>query len=128
MGLVIRIVHWRKPLALGLPSREFALTRATLSSFQADLVLLRIQLEVCRLANMSFAASLARGLRLVGTETRNRKQDKWAIREVESFTTIYFRRLGRVNESQLFRFLLPFTLALSDLQAPLELLFCCPYF
>jgi hypothetical protein len=56
------------------------------------------------------------------------EQDKWAIREVEGFAPIYFRRLGRVKGSQLFRFLLPFALALSDLQAPLELWFCCPYF
>ncbi len=36
--LVMRIVHSRKPLAFGSPSREFAMTRATISSSQADLV------------------------------------------------------------------------------------------
>ncbi len=41
-GLVMRIVHWRRPLALASPSREFALTRATLSRSLADLVLLLI--------------------------------------------------------------------------------------
>ena len=36
--------------------RAFALIRATLSRFQADPVLLRIQHESCRLPNMSLAA------------------------------------------------------------------------
>ena len=35
----MRMVHWRKPLALGSPSSAFALTSATLSRSQADLVL-----------------------------------------------------------------------------------------
>ena len=43
--LVMRMVHSRRPLSPVSPSREFALTRATLSRFQADPVLLRIQLE-----------------------------------------------------------------------------------
>ena len=38
-GLVMRIVHSRRPLALASPSREFAITRATLSGSQADLIL-----------------------------------------------------------------------------------------
>ena len=36
---MMRIGHSRKPLALGSPSRAFALIRATLSRSQADLVL-----------------------------------------------------------------------------------------
>jgi hypothetical protein len=38
----MRIIHWRRPLALGSPSREFILTRAPLSRSQADLVLFLI--------------------------------------------------------------------------------------
>jgi hypothetical protein len=34
------------------------------------------------------------GLRLVGTETRNRNQDKWAIDEVKGFSAIDFRGFG----------------------------------
>ncbi len=40
--LVMRIVHSRNSLALTSPSREFAMIRATLSSSQADPVLLLI--------------------------------------------------------------------------------------
>jgi hypothetical protein len=34
--LVMRIVHWRRPLALASPSKAFAMTRATASRSQAD--------------------------------------------------------------------------------------------
>ena len=34
--LVMRIVHWRRPLALASPSKAFAMTRATVSRSQAD--------------------------------------------------------------------------------------------
>ncbi len=40
--LVMRIVHSRRPLALASLSREFAMTRATISRSQADLVLFLI--------------------------------------------------------------------------------------
>src|SRR2546421_162620 len=42
----MRIVHSRRPLALVSPFREFALTRATLSHSQADLVLFLITKRV----------------------------------------------------------------------------------
>ena len=44
--LVMRMVHSRRPLPLGLPSRAFALTRATLSRSQTDLILFLITKQV----------------------------------------------------------------------------------
>jgi hypothetical protein len=44
--LVMRIVHWRRPLALASPSRACALTRATLSRSQTDLALFLITKQV----------------------------------------------------------------------------------
>jgi hypothetical protein len=45
-GLVVRIVYSRKPLALASPPRAFAMTRATISRFQGDLVLFLIPKRV----------------------------------------------------------------------------------
>src|SRR5437588_652866 len=42
----MRMVHWRRPLAFASPSRKFALTRATISRSQADLVLFLITKRV----------------------------------------------------------------------------------
>ncbi len=56
-GLVRRMVHSRRPLALASPSREFTLTRATLSRSQADLVLFLVTKRVREpsyLKNVSF--------------------------------------------------------------------------
>ncbi len=44
------------------------------------------------------------GLRLVGTESRKRKQDTWAIGEVESYAAIHFGVLGQMNTSRCSRF------------------------
>ncbi len=44
--LVMRMVHSRRPLALASPSREFVMTRATLSRSQADPVLFLITKRV----------------------------------------------------------------------------------
>jgi hypothetical protein len=63
------------------------------------------------------------GLRLVGTETRNRNQDKWAIEEVKDFSTIDFWGFGEDGWTSTFLFLPAFVPALSDQQALQKLLF-----
>ncbi|SRR5260370_23851035 len=55
-----------------------------------------------------------RGLRLVGTEIRNRNQDKWAIEEVKGFSAIDFRGFGENEQTSTFLFLPVFVPALSD--------------
>jgi len=62
-------------------------------------------------------------LRLGGTETRKREEDKWAIREIESFAAIHFRGVGQDEQLPTFPFLLTFGLVFSDLQAPRKELF-----
>jgi hypothetical protein len=63
-------------------------------------------------------------LRLVGTETRNRNQDKWAIGGVKSFSAIGFRGFGEGEKASTFLFLPAFVLVLSGQQASQKTLFC----
>ena len=69
-------------------------------------------------------ARQAGGLRLGGTETRKRNQDKWAIEEVKGFSAIDFRGFGEDEQTSTFLFLPAFVPALSDQQASQKPLFC----
>ena len=57
------------------------------------------------------------GLRLGGTATRKKYQDKWAIEEVKGFSAIDFRGFGEDEQTSTFLFLPAFVPALSDQQA-----------
>src|SRR5260370_42708346 len=64
------------------------------------------------------------GLRLGGTETRKKNQDKWAIEEVKGFSAIDFRGFGEDEQTSTFLFLPAFVPAFSDQQASQKPLFC----
>ncbi len=55
------------------------------------------------------------GLRLGGTETRKRNQDKWAIEEVKGFSAIDFRVFGEDEQTSTFLFLPAFVPAFSEM-------------